>query len=75
MVHEVKFFEILLFDVFLQLQVCFEDMRAHEGLGKELGSNREKFHLLGLVIYELCLLLFATDVFKLSSDNRVPQTG
>jgi len=45
------------------------------GHSKHVCYNREEFHLLGLIVKQLCLFLLATDVAELSSDRWISKSN
>ena len=64
---KIKQFKLVSLDVFLELVDLLVQVRLGEEIGKHICQDWEKFHLLGLVIDQLHLLLLAADVSELPS--------
>ena len=70
-IHEDEFGQS---EVLQQLLVLLECVFRCKGLGKHPCDNWKKLLLLSLIVNQLSLFLFTTDVFELATDYRVPDT-
>ena len=70
---QLKHGDIVVFHFLFHLLEQFENKIIGDSMTIDSSQMREDFHLLSLVVDKLGLLLLSTNVFELSSDNRIPQ--
>ena len=69
MMENVKQCKVLNFDILHHLFIFLDNYVSAERLSKHRCNQREKLHLLGLVVKQLSLFFLSADVSKLSADG------